>query len=278
MSEEMDRKMRDLMARVVEMTPEAPPFPEETMTLSPAPARRSIRPMLVFATAAAAVLLVALPLLLLEGDGGVEPAVTTVPAPTTTPTAPETTAPDTTAPVEVSVPVTVYFFQSPGNSPTGGNPALVPVATLESAPAGSPELLAALRALLDPDVVPPPGLEDSIPADVAVLGVVEEGDMITVDMNQAFLAGSGTGLLGDITMLNQLIYTATQNDPVGVVFTVDGQEPGPYGTEGILLDTAFTRDYYRDELNSVIVTTPVGPESTEISGVANTFEATVSLR
>jgi spore germination protein GerM len=276
MNEEMDRRMKDLMTRVVEMAPEAPPFPEETLTLSPAPAKRGLRPVMVFAAAAAVVLLVALPLLLLQGDGGVEPAVTTLPAPTTTPSVPDTSAPDTTVPVEVSLPVTAYFTQTPAN-PNTGNPALVPVTTLWSAPEGSPEALVALQALLDPNTVPPPGLEDHIPPEVAVLGLVEEGDMIMVDMNQAFLAGSGTGLLGDITMLNQLIYTVTQNDPVGVVFTVEGQAPGPYGTEGILLDTAFTRDYYRDELNSVNVTTAVGPESTELSGVANVFEATVLL-
>ena len=275
MSEEMDRRMRDLMGRMVDMAPEAPPFPEETVTLSPAPTRRSLRPVLVFAGAAAAVLLVALPLLLLGGDTGVDPAVSTVPAPVTTTPAPTTT---TAEPAEVSFPVTVYFFQAPGNSPTGGDPALVPVATLGAAPAGAPEALAALRALLDPALVPPPGLEDIIPDDVAVLGVAEEGGMLTVDMNQPFLAGSGTGFLGDVTMLNQLIYTATQGNPeAGVVFTVEGQAPGPYGTDGLRLDTAFTRDYYLDSVNSVIVTTPVGPGSTEISGVANTMEATVSL-
>lgn len=275
MSEEMDRKMKDLMTRVVEMAPEAPPFPEEMVTLSPAPPQRSLRPALVFAGAAAAVLLIALPLLLLDDGEGVDPAVTTVPTPTTVPSTPTTT---TAEPVGVTFPVTIYLVQDPENS-FSGSPALVPVATLSSAPEGQPASLAALRALLDPALAPPPGLLDNlIPAEVAVLGVTEDAETITVDMNQAFLAGSGTGLLGDITMLNQLIYTATQgNTEAGVIFTVEGQEPGPYGTEGLLLDTAFTRDYYRDELNSVIVTTPVAPDTTELSGVARVFEATVSL-
>jgi len=276
MSEEMDRRMRELMGRMVEMAPETPPFPEETVTLSPARTRRSMRPVLVFAGAAAAVLLVALPLILFRGDGGVDPAVTTVPAPVPTSTVPET---GTTAVPEaqVTMPVVVYLTQEPENS-FRGNPALVPVATLGSAPEGQPASLAALRALLDPALTPPPGLDDTIPDEVAVLGVTEDGDTITVDMNQAFLAGAGSGFLGDVTMLNQLIYTATQGNPeVGVIFTVEGQAPGPYGSEGILLDTAFTRDYYRDEeINSVIVTTPVGPESTQVGGLARVFEATVA--
>jgi hypothetical protein len=277
MSEEMDRKMRELMGRMVDMTPEAPPFPEEMVTLVPARHRPAPRPALVFAGAALLVLAIALPLFLLGGGTGVDPAVTTVPVPVPTTTVPDT---GTTAvpELQVTMPVVVYLTQDPENS-LRGNPALVPVATLGSAPEGQPASLAALRALLDPALTPPPGLDDTIPDEVAVLGVTEDGDTITVDMNQAFLAGAGSGFLGDVTMLNQLIYTATQGNPeVGVVFTVEGQAPGPYGSEGILLDTAFTRDYYRDEeINSVIVTTPVGPESTEISGVARVFEATVSL-
>ena len=276
MNGDAGRKMKDLMARIVDMAPEAPPFPEETTTLSPAPPRRSMRPVLVFAAAAGAVLLVALPLLLLGGEDGADPAATTVPTPVTTgPATPTTTV---TEPVGATLPVTIYLTQEPEN-PLQGNPALVPVATLGRASEGEPASLVALEALLDPALTPPPGLEDLIPDEAVVLDVTEDGDTITVDMNRAFLAGSGTGLLGDITMLNQLIYTATQGNPeAGVIFTLEGQAPGPYGSDGLLLDTAFTRDYFRsDHLNSVIVTTPVGPESTELAGVARVFEATVSL-
>lgn len=276
MNGEAGRRMKDLMARVVDMAPEAPPFPEHTVTLSPAPPRRSMRPMLAAAAAAAAVLLVALPLLLLGGEGGVDPAATTVPASVTT--VPDTPTTTTAQPLEATLRVTIYLTQEPDN-PLQGNPALVPVATLGIASEGQPASLSALRALLDPALTPPPGLQDLIPDEVAVLDVTEDGDTITVDMNQAFLAGSGTGLLGDVTMLNQLIYTATQGNPeAGVIFTLEGQTPGPYGSDGLLLDTAVTRDHFRsDHLNSVIVTTPVGPESTELSGVARVFEATVSL-
>lgn len=275
MSEEM---MKDLMARVVEMAPEAPPFPEETVTLSPAPAQRSMRPALVFATAAAVVLLVALPLILFRGDGGVDPAVTTVPAPVPSTTVPETGT--TSIPeAQVTMPVVVYLTQEPENS-LQGNPALVPVRVLGSAPEGAPEVLAALRALVDSNLTLPPGLGTIIPEGVEVLGFGQEDEFtLVVDMNDRFLQGAG-GFLADVTMLSQLIWTATQgNAEAGVRFTVNGAEPGPYGSEGLLLDTVFTRDYFLTEpaeLNNVLVTTPIGPESTEISGIANVFEATVA--
>jgi len=269
-----DEKMKDLMARVVEMAPEAPPFPEETVTLSPRPARRSMRPVLVFAAAAAAVLLVALPLIIFSGDGGVDPAVTTVPAPVPTTSVPETAT--TALPEEqVTMQVVVYLTQEPENS-LQGNPALVPVRVFGSAPEGAPEVLAALRALVGPTLVPPPGLGSSIPEGMRVFGVIIEDDTVVVDMDPRFLEGAG-GFLADVTMLNQLIWTASQGSPdVGVRFTVNGAEPGPYGSDGLLLDTVFTRDYFLTELNNVVVTTPIGPESTEISGIANVFEATVA--
>lgn len=274
MSNEMDRRMKELMGRMVDMAPEAPPFPEEMVTVVPAKAKRSMRPTLVFATAAVVVLLVALPLLLFQGDGGVDPAVTTVPAPVPTTTVPET---GTTAvpELQVTMPVMVYLTQEPENS-LQGNPALVPVRVLGSAPEGAPEVLAALRALVGPSLVPPPGLGSSIPEGMRVFGVTMEDETVVVDMDPRFLEGAG-GFLADVTMLNQLIWTAAQGSPdVGVRFTVNGAEPGPYGSEGLLLDTVFLRDYFLDQANNVLVTTPIGPESTEVSGIANVFEATVA--
>lgn len=273
MSADIDRKLKDLMGRVAEMAPEAPPFPEESVTVTPIRPRRGLSPALVFAGAALLVLAVALPLLLMRGEG-VDP-VATVPVPVPT-TAPETPASTAIPRMEVTVPVVVYLTQFPENSFTE-NPALVPARGLGSMPEGEPEILAALRTLVDPNLDPPPGLESSIPDGVEVRDVALDGDTVVVDMNQAFLDGAG-GLLGDFTMLNQLIWTATQANPeAGVRFTVNGAEPGPFGGDGLMLDTVFTRDYFReDHLNSVLVTTPIGPESTELAGVARVFEATVA--
>ena len=275
MSADIDRKLKDLMGRVAEMAPEAPPFPEESLTVTPARPRRSLSPALVFAGAALLVLAVALPLLLMQG-GGADPVASTVPVPI-----PRTVAPDreTTAvpQEEVTVPVVVYLTQEPENS-LQGNPALVPVRVLGSAPEGEPEVLAALRGLVAPSLVLPPGLGSSIPEGIRVFGVTIEEDTVVVDMDPRFLEGAG-GFLADVTMLNQLIWTAAQGSPdVDVRFTVNGAEPGPYGSEGLLLDTVFPRDYFLDQgqLNNVLVTTPIGPESTEISGIANVFEANVA--
>lgn len=274
MNTDIDRRIKDLMGRVAEMAPESPPFPEDAVTVTPLQPRRTVSPALVFAGAALLVLAVALPLLFL-GDGAPEPADITAPAPVPTTTVPDT-APTTETPVVETVAVEVYLTQEPENS-LRGNPALVPVRGLGSAVDGEPEVLAALRTLVDPELSPPPGLATIIPDGVEVLGFSQEDEFtLVVDMNDRFLQGAG-GLLADVTMLNQLIWTATQgNAEAGVRFTVNGAEPGPYGSEGILLDTAFTRDYYLSELNNVLVTTPIGPESTEISGIANVFEANVA--
>lgn len=274
MTTDIDRRMKELMSRMVEMAPDAPPFPDEAVTVLTVRPRRRLTPALVFAGAAMLVLAVALPLLLLDSGSGPEPAVTTVPVPvpTTVPDSPSTTE----APVVATVQVVVYLTQVPENSLLG-NPTLVPVRGLGPAPGGAPEVLAALRTLVNPDLTPPPGLGTSIPDGVEVLGFSQEDEFtFVVDMNERFLQGAG-GLLADITMLNQLIWTATENNAeAGVRFTVNGADPGPYGTEGILLDTVYTREYYVDELNNVQVATPVGSESTEVSGIANVFEATIA--
>ncbi len=109
----LDPRVRELTYRLMEMAPDAPPFPEEAPAMT-VPATKQRPPMLVWAAAAAAVvLLVGLPLLLLRGgDEPTDPA-TTIAAPDTTTTtvadqptttvAPTTTV--TTTPPEVLMPV-----------------------------------------------------------------------------------------------------------------------------------------------------------------------------
>ena len=80
---------------------------------------------------------------------------------------------------------------------------------------------------------------------------------VTVDMNEAFLAGSGSGLLGDFTMLNQLIYTATAFGEIeSVLFTVNGEPVTAFGSEGLDLSEPQGQDAYLDQLNSVNVDSP----------------------
>ena len=82
----LDPRMRELTYRMMEMAPDAPPFPEEAIAMS-VPATKRRPPMLVWAAAAVAVvLLVGVPLILFRG--GEEPAgpATTIAAPDTTTT------------------------------------------------------------------------------------------------------------------------------------------------------------------------------------------------
>ncbi|MEX1126414.1 MAG: Gmad2 immunoglobulin-like domain-containing protein [Acidimicrobiia bacterium] len=284
-----DQRMKDLADRLVAMSPEPPPFPEEVFVTQPSSSKRS--PVLMFAGAAAVVLiLAAIPILLLRGGGevlpvgttttstvpsteGTEPVVTTTQATTTT--EPETT---TTAgePTEVRGAV-VYLVAAPENSFTG-NPALVPFRTVVSVPASTSENLLSLQ-LVTGDLALPTGFTTMIPAEVDVIGVRVTEHLITVDMNQAFVGGAG-GLLADFTMLNQLIYTAAQFGEIeSVQFTVGGEPVTAFGSEGLDLSEPVGPDAFLDQMNSILITNPVegsGDLPLAVSGIANVFEANVS--
>jgi spore germination protein GerM len=290
MSEIDDQRMKDLVKRLVAMSPEPPPFPEEVTVTQPSSSKRS--PVLMFAGAAAVVLiLAAIPLLLMRGDGEVDPVATSTtstvpttessePVVTSTTPAPTSTVPETTTtvgePTEVRGAV-VFLVTTPENSFTG-NPALVPFRTQYSVPASTTEVLASLQ-LLTGDMALPAGFTNSVPPDVDVLGVTLGEHQITVDMNQAFLEGAG-GLLSDFTMLNQLIYTAAHFGEIEtVLFTVDGEPVTVFGSEGLDLSQPVGLETFIDQLNSILITSPVNGENDlplAVSGIANVFEANVS--
>jgi hypothetical protein len=301
MSKSDDRKMKELVDRLVAMSPEPPPFPEE-VSVTQREESSKMRPIWVFAGAALVVLLAAgIPLLLARGGGEVDPVatsttstvastMTTVPeATTTTGAAPTTTvppvtttqpAPTTTVPAETAEAI-LYAVQSPENSFTG-NPALVAlIGTF--IPGGEPlhSGFEGLHALTMDGLVLPDGFTSMVPSAVDILGVSAEDHTVTVDMNDAFLDGSGSGLLGDFTMLNQLIYTATaQGGFESVLFTVNGAPVTAFGSEGLDLSQPQGKDAFLDQLNSVNVDSPLngsGEAPLSVAGFANVFEATVSL-
>lgn len=295
-----EKKIRDLMARLVSMSPEPPPFPEETTMAQHREPKRT-RPALVFAGAAALVIALAVPLLLFTGNGGpdviattttttvpatstTEGIVTTTTMPGTTTTTPEST---TTVPVSSMWTGTVFMFQSPENSFLG-NPALVPV-TLElidtSGNLGSAaqftDALAALGPEM-PELAADSGLMNAIPSDVRIESLSTDGSNVwTADMNEAFLTGAG-GLLADVTMLNQLIYTITSGEgtDAGVLFTVNGEPVTAFGSEGLGLTEPVYRDTFQDELAPIFLTEPLlelGP-SYQVTGMANVFEAMLAIQ
>lgn len=291
-----EKKIRELMQRLVSMSPEPPPYPEEALMARPE-TRRAPRPVLAFAAAAALVALLAVPLLLFTG--GEEPVgvgstttsstSTSLATSTTTPPPTTTTTDGSTDSTQAALPVwsrVVYFYQAPENSFVG-NPAMIPVWIQVTDPSGEltadDEFTAALAAI---DGEAPPGLVNAIPAAVQVtsLTATENDDGSTTwlaDMNEAFLDGAG-GLLADMTMLNQLIYTITDSTTISqVLFTVNGEPVEAFGSEGLGLTEPVDRETFRDDhLHVINLTSPIAQQEDGtylVEGIANVFEATVSI-
>lgn len=284
-----DRKIRDLIRRMVSMSPEPPPYPEEITMAHPSTTRRR-SPALIFAAAAVAVVVLAVPLLLWDGGDGAPvgggtsvPGTTVPPVTTTEPGATTTTEPD----IVQAITQPVFLAQMPVNSPSN-NPAIIPILLTVEEPDGLPADVqqaagSPVGMLLNHDalgVVLPAGVETYVPAGVQVLDSTVTGSLITLDMNEAFLDGAG-GLLADFTMLNQLVYTATITDlSARVLFTVNGAPVEAFGTEGISLLDPVGRDDYLDHLNPIVVTRTLEVTDNEIRvvGKANVYEATLSYR
>ena len=295
MSGKDDRKMKELADRLVAMSPEPPPFPEEVSVTQREDSKP--RPVLVFAGAALVVLLLAaIPIFLSRGGGEVDPVAssTTSTVPTTVTTQPQasttvtteepvttTTVPATTSTAVLNEPRLVFVFltQSPENSNTG-NPALVPFLATAYPPQEADDTLAALQLLTTDELFLPEGFDNFIPTPVEVVSVTRSDQIVTVDMNEAFLDGAG-GLLADMTMLNQLIYTAGDGEEISeVLFTVGGQPVTAFGSEGLDLSQPVGRDAFLDQLNSVNLDSAMsgsGDSPLSVTGFANVFEATVSL-
>jgi spore germination protein GerM len=253
--------------------------------------------MLMFAGAAVIVLiLAAVPILLFGGGGDGSPVATTttvtVPStgesePTVTSTSESVTTtsgeePSTTVPGTEERGVIVFLVQTPENSFTG-DPAVVPFFTSAPATAGEANELVALRTLFTPGLTPPPGFENYVPGNVEVLSVTDGEDQVrVVDMSPEFVAGSGTGALGDFTMLNQMIFTVTDEELFPrVLFTVNGEPVTEFGSEGLDISQPLGRDSFQDQMNSVIVDSAIagtGDAPLVVTGIANVFEANVSLQ
>lgn len=126
------------------------------------------------------------------------------------------------------------------------------------------------------------GVATAIPAGTRLLGVsLSDDGLLTVDLSGEFAAPGGS--LEEQLRLAQVVHTATQFRTVeGVAFRVDGQPVEAFGSHGIVLDRPQTREDYLDVFPLILVESPlIGqtvPNPVTVSGVANVFEATVSLR
>jgi hypothetical protein len=281
-----EKKMRDLMARLVSMSPEPPPFPEEEAPMARQREERRTRPALVFAAAAALVVVLAVPLLLFSGGEDLEPLGTS----TTSTISPESTTTTIPSSTTTAVPLVdnwtgaVFLYQVPENSNIS-NPALVPVAVSIDGPfEAGVDFSRAVSAALQAGEELPPGLQTAIPDDVIVQGTRVEGERIIADMNQAFLDGAG-GTLADFTMLNQLVYTLTYGNEDGeVLFTVNGEPVTAFGGHGLDLTQPLNRETYLDldqlQLHLINLTSPIVRQEDGtylVEGVANVFEAALTV-
>lgn len=289
-----EKKIKELMDRLAAMSPEPPPYPEETTVARPEK-QTSRRPALVFATAAAVVAILAVPLLLFTGGEapmGADSTTTTVTS--TTLATPSTSLPvttttvvqgtTTTEPVEGSMWTgVVYFYQSPEDSFTG-NPALVPVVVEVTAAPGTfsdhTQFDGVLALLAENGIELPEPFDNATPPEVRIVWWGEENGVVRPDMNDQFLTGAG-GLLADMTMLNQLIYNLTwMNVDARVLFTVNDQPVETYGSEGLDLTDPVGRDSFVDHLHVINLTSPIIRQADGtylVAGIANVFEATLNV-
>ncbi|HEV8572796.1 MAG TPA: Gmad2 immunoglobulin-like domain-containing protein [Actinomycetota bacterium] len=120
-----------------------------------------------------------------------------------------------------------------------------------------------------------------IPDGTELLGLDIDDGVATVDLSGDF-AESGSSL-EETVRLAQVVYTITQFDTVrSVRFRIDGEPVEVFGSHGIVLDRPQTRRGYQELLPAILVENPSIGERVDnpvtVSGTANVFEATVSLR
>lgn len=121
----------------------------------------------------------------------------------------------------------------------------------------------------------------AIPDGTELLDLEVSGGTATVDLSSEFARGSGSS--GEITRLAQIVFTLTQFPTVDdVVLEIEGEQVEVFGSHGIVIDDPMKRSDFKDLLPPIVVMSPaIGDRISSpvtISGTANVFEATVSIR
>jgi len=123
------------------------------------------------------------------------------------------------------------------------------------------------------------GLRSQIPAGTALLGVRVSGGIATVDLGSSFVSATSPATMP--LRIAQLVYTVTQFPTVnGVRFAINGQGVTVLG--GVPVQSPQTRAMQSSYLPAIIVQSPAIGEQVgnpvTVSGTADVFEATVSIR
>jgi immunoglobulin-like protein involved in spore germination/sporulation and spore germination protein len=124
------------------------------------------------------------------------------------------------------------------------------------------------------------GISTAVPEGVELLGLTIDGGVASVDLTSTF--GSGGGSLSMFLRLAELTFTLTQFRTVdSVVLSLDGHRVGVFSGEGIVIDRPLTRAQFREYVPAILVEAPaIGdrvPSPITIAGIADVFEATVSI-
>ncbi|MFN2587760.1 MAG: Gmad2 immunoglobulin-like domain-containing protein [Actinomycetota bacterium] len=125
------------------------------------------------------------------------------------------------------------------------------------------------------------GFATAIPAGARLLSLSVENGVATADLSQEFESGAGS--LSARLRLAQLVYTLTEFPTVrSVDLLIEGQPATTFSSEGIVIDSPLTRDDFTDLVAPIIVEKPEAGQTVTspviVSGTANVFEATVSMR
>lgn len=211
------------------------------------------------------------------GGGDVSPTPRATGSPSPEPT--ESDAPTGRVTLEVWF-AREYTMTGEGGQELGGTGLFVTGRTVEGTPAVG---RAALNALFEgPSALERGvGVNSAVPSGTRLLGLTIEDGTATVDLSGEFAAGSGT--TGELTRLAQVVYTLTQFPTVERVrFLLDGAPVSQFGSHGIALEEPQSRRDYRDLLPPILVQSPIVGDRVSspvaVSGTANVFEATVSIR
>lgn len=125
------------------------------------------------------------------------------------------------------------------------------------------------------------GLTSAIPPGAKLLGLEIQDGIATVDLSPHYETGGGSSRMR--MRLAQVVYTLTQFPTVsGVLLEIDGRSVTAFSSEGIDVGDPLTRAEFEDLSPPIVVDVPkAGAEvhsPVTISGTANVFEATVSIR
>jgi hypothetical protein len=125
------------------------------------------------------------------------------------------------------------------------------------------------------------GTGTQIPPGTKLLGLNISGGTATVDLSGQFLSGGSA--VSEFTRIGQVVFTISQFKTVDDVnLRLDGDPVKTFDQQGRALGRAWTREDFELLLPAIIVESPaVGQTVTSpvtVSGTADVFEATVSLR